>query len=60
MTKAVEAFKKHKDQLTECVVTLQELLCQDVYLPHYRGKWYEQLALILEVHLKHYAQVCSV
>lgn len=60
MTKAVEALKKHKDRLPECVTILQELLCQDVYLPHYRGKWYEELALILQVHLKNFEQVCTL
>jgi hypothetical protein len=60
MTKSVEARKKHKDQLPECVIILQELLGQDVYLPHYRGKWYEELALILQVHLKNLDQVCAI
>ena len=60
MTKAVEALKKHKDRLPECVTILQELLCQDVYLPHYRGKWYEELALILQVHFKNCEQVCTI
>jgi len=60
MTKAVEALKKHKDRLPECVTILQELLCQDVYLPHYRGKWYEELALILQVHLKDFEQAAAV
>jgi hypothetical protein len=60
MTKAVEALKKHKEQLLDCVKILQELLCQDVYLPHYRGKWYEELALILQVHLKNFEQVRTI
>jgi hypothetical protein len=60
MTKAVEALKKQKDQLPECVIILQELLHQDVYLPHHRGKWYEELALILQVHLKNFDQVCTI
>jgi hypothetical protein len=60
MTKALEASKKCKDKLSECVIILQELLCQDVYLPHYRGKWYDQLALLLQVHLKKCDQVCTV
>lgn len=60
VTKAVGALKKHKDQLPECVIILQELLSQNVYLPHYRGKWYEELALILQVHDKNFEQVCTV
>jgi len=60
LTKAVEACKKHKDRLLECVTILQELLHQDVYLPHYRGKWYEELALILQVHRKCFEQVCTI
>lgn len=59
MTKALEAFKKCKDQLSECVIMLEELLCQDIYLPQYRGKWYDQLALLLQVHLKKCDQKCS-
>jgi hypothetical protein len=59
MTKALEAFKKCEDQVPECVIILQELLCQDIYLPQYRGKWYEQLALLLQVHLKKCDQVCT-
>lgn len=60
MTKAVEALKKDKDRLPECVTILQELLYQDVYLPHYRGKWYEELALILQVRLKYFEEVCTI
>jgi hypothetical protein len=60
MTKAVEALKKDKDRLPECVTILQELLYQDVYLPHYRGKWYEELALILQVRLKYFEEATLV
>ena len=60
MTKAIEALKKRKDRIPECVTILRELLCQDVYLPHYRGKWYEELALILQVHVKNFEQVCTI
>jgi hypothetical protein len=59
ITKFVEAHMKHKKQLLGCVIILRELLGQDVYLPHYRGKWYE-LALILQVHLKNLEQVCAI
>ncbi|KAJ4435409.1 hypothetical protein ANN_18024, partial [Periplaneta americana] len=59
MTQAVDIFKKGK-LLFDCVTMLQELLSQDVYLLHYRGKWYDQLALILQSHLKNNAEcVCK-
>jgi Fanconi-associated nuclease 1 len=57
MTKAIEAFRKSKDQIPECVIILQELLHQNVYLPQFRGRWYDQLALLLHVHLKNFEQV---
>jgi hypothetical protein len=60
MTKAIEAFKKHKVHMPECVIVLQELLSQHIYLPLYRGKWYEQLALLLHVYLKNFEQVCRI
>lgn len=60
MTKAIGAFKKHKDHMPNGVIILQELLSQHIYLPQYRGKWYEQLALLLQVHLKNCEQVCRI
>ncbi|XP_069678511.1 fanconi-associated nuclease 1-like [Periplaneta americana] len=58
MTQAVDVFKKGK-LLFDCVTMLQELLSQDVYLLHYRGKWYDQLALILQSHLKNNAEAAE-
>ncbi|XP_021935239.1 fanconi-associated nuclease 1-like isoform X2 [Zootermopsis nevadensis] len=60
MTKAIGAFKKHKDHMPNGVIILQELLSQHIYLPQYRGKWYEQLALLLQVHLKNCEQAAKV
>ncbi|KAL4232527.1 Fanconi-associated nuclease 1 [Mactra antiquata] len=44
----LQRLKLYKD----AVCLLEELLKQDLYCEHYRGHWYERLALNLEAHLK--------
>ena len=51
LTKSVELLERGR-RYQEATEVLQELLAQDVYLPQYRGKWYERLALDLDQHLK--------
>ncbi|PSN42849.1 hypothetical protein C0J52_16421 [Blattella germanica] len=59
MTSAIEACRKKKEFLPDLVDMLKILLGQKIYLPHYRGRWYEQLILIQELHFKDFVQVAE-
>jgi Fanconi-associated nuclease 1 len=47
----VEVLQKVKDY-TEANTVLEELLNQSVHCQHYRGHWWDRLALNLDQHLK--------
>lgn len=51
LTCSVECYQRIKSY-QKAVNQLQELLDQDIYLQDYRGRWYDRLALNLEMHLK--------
>jgi len=51
MTKGLEYLSKYKEYDTS-VHMLNDLLAQKIYCRHYRGKWYNKLALILHKNLK--------
>eukprot|EP00095_Tigriopus_kingsejongensis_P006449 maker-scaffold384_size188899-snap-gene-0.29 protein:Tk06449 transcript:maker-scaffold384_size188899-snap-gene-0.29-mRNA-1 annotation:"coiled-coil domain-containing protein mtmr15" len=51
LTKGVDVLERNKKH-AQAVELIQRLLNQDVYLPDYRGHWYERLVLDLDQHLK--------
>lgn len=51
LTKSVEVLERAKEH-SLAVDLLRTLLAQNVYLPHYRGLWYDRLVLDLDMHLK--------
>lgn len=59
LTCSVECYQKLKNY-HKAVEQLQELLAQTTHLQDYRGRWYDRLALNLEMHLKKPAQAVEV
>lgn len=51
LSKAVEVFERLREY-DKAVDLIRRLLKQDLYLPDYRGRWYERLTLDLDQHLK--------
>nr|CAD7196903.1 unnamed protein product [Timema douglasi] len=60
LNEGIDTLKKDKGFLVECVTLLEMLIDQDIYLLHYRGFWYEKLALLLQHHLHNATQAADV
>nr|XP_045611977.1 fanconi-associated nuclease 1-like [Procambarus clarkii]XP_045611978.1 fanconi-associated nuclease 1-like [Procambarus clarkii] len=59
LTCSVECYQRLKNY-QKAVEQLQELLDQTTHLQDYRGRWYDRLALNLEMHLKKPAMAVEV
>jgi hypothetical protein len=55
-SRGVELLQRNK-QYNEAVQLLRQLLAQDTFCTHHRGRWWERLALNLDQHLKRPAEV---